>query len=102
MADRRVAGERLGVVDRTRRRPAAQGLLDAAVLVAERDLEVEDLLAVALEAEVSGLDDAGVDRADRDLVDLVALDAVEVAHRRADRLIAADGPHASRPVHERR
>ena len=39
---------------------------------------MEDLLAVALEAEVPGLDDAGVDRADRDLVDLLALDPVEV------------------------
>ncbi len=48
------------------------------MLVAERDLEVEDVLAVALEAEVPRLDDAGVDRADGDLVDLVALDAEEV------------------------
>jgi hypothetical protein len=50
------------------------------VLIAERDLEVEDLLAVALEAEVAGLDDAGVDRADGDLVDLLAFHAEEVGH----------------------
>ena len=43
--------------------PPTQRPLDAAVLVAERDLEVEHLLAVALEAEVAGLDDAGVDGA---------------------------------------
>ena len=61
-------------------RPADQRALDAAVLVAERDLQVEDLLAVALEAEVARLDDAGVHRADRDLVDLLALDPVEVGH----------------------
>ena len=41
---------------------------------------MEDLLAVALEAEVPRLDDAGVDRTDRDLVDLLAFDAVEVGH----------------------
>jgi hypothetical protein len=56
------------------------GSLDAAVLVAERDLELEDVLAVALEAEVAGLDDAGVHRPDRDLVDRLALDAAELAH----------------------
>jgi hypothetical protein len=35
-------------------RAADAGALDAAVLVAERDLEVEHVLAVALEAEVAG------------------------------------------------
>ena len=74
----RVARDRLDVVDGPLVRAADERPLDAAVLVAERDLEVEDLLAVALEAEVPRLDDAGVDRADRDLVDLLALDAVEV------------------------
>ncbi len=78
VADRRVAGDRLHRVERALGRPADERPLDAAVLVAERDLQVEDLLAVALEAEVPRLDDAGVDRADRDLVDLLALDAVEV------------------------
>ena len=58
--------------------PPASARSTPAVLVAERDLQVEDLLAVALEAEMPRLDDAGVDRADRDLVDLLALDAVEV------------------------
>ena len=44
-----------------RRAPEQQGL-HAAVLVAERDLQGEDPLAVALEPEVARLDDAGVDR----------------------------------------
>ena len=61
-------------------RAADEHALDAAVLVAERDLQVEDLLAVALKAEVPRLDDPGVDRADRHLVDLLALDPVEVHH----------------------
>ncbi len=52
----------------------------AAVLVAERDLEVEDLFPVALEAEVPGLDHAGVHGPDRYLVHLLSLHAVEVSH----------------------
>ena len=79
-------------MDRPLVRPADERSLDAAVLIAERDLQVEDLLAVALEAEVPRLDDAGVNRADRDLVDLLSLDAVEV--RDADRPASrpASGP----------
>ena len=70
-------------------RATRERALDAAVLVAERDLEVEDLLAVALEAEVARLDDAGVDRADRDLVHLLALDREERVHARGSRRVAA-------------
>ncbi len=61
-------------------RPAEQGLLQAAVLVAQRDLQVEDALAVALEAEVAGLDDACVDGPHGHLVDLLPLHPVEVGH----------------------
>ena len=50
------------------------------MLVAEHDLEEQDLLAVRLEAEVPRLDDAGVDRTDCDLVHLFALDAKERVH----------------------
>ena len=48
------------------------------MLVAKRDLQVEDLLAMTLEAKVPRLDDPRVYRPDRDLVDFIALDAVEV------------------------
>ena len=48
------------------------------MLVSERDLEVKDLLAMALEPEMSRLDDTGVNRADRDLVDLVSFNSEEV------------------------
>ncbi len=53
---------------------------------------MEDLLAVALEAEVAGLDDAGVHRADRDLVHLLALDHEErvLARDRGGRIAAAE------------
>ena len=64
---------------------ADQRPLDPPVLEAQRDLQVEDRLPVALEAEVAGLDDARVDRPHRHLVDLVALHPVEVRHRRAAR-----------------
>ena len=80
VANRRVAGERLHVVDRSLVRAERERALHSAVLVAERDLEVEDLLAVALKAEVSRLDDPGVHGADGHLVHLLALDAIEVGH----------------------
>ena len=92
VADRRVAGDRLHVRQRPLRRPPDERALDAAVLVSERDLEVEDLLAVALEPEVPGLDHAGVDRADRDLVHLVSLDPEEVRHARRDRGVRRPAP----------
>src|SRR5207249_4568826 len=53
---------------------ALEQSLHAAVLVAEHDLEEQHLLAVRLKPEVPRLDDAGVYRADRDLVHLVASD----------------------------
>ena len=84
VADRRVARGGLHVRQGPLRRPAHEGPLDAAMLVAERDLEVKDLLAVALEPEVPGLDHAGVDRADRDLVDLVPFDPEEISHSGRD------------------
>ena len=59
-------------------RPPGQGALDAPVLVAQGDLQVEDGLAVALEAEVARLDDARVDGTHGHLVDRLALDAEEV------------------------
>ena len=54
-----------------------EALLDALVHVAKPLLELEDLLADHGEAEVSGLDDAGVHRSDRDFVHAVARDAHE-------------------------
>ncbi len=60
-------------------------MFDAAVLVAQGDFEVEHLLAVADEAERSGLDDARVDGPDVDFVERTALHGVEriVVHRTA-------------------
>ena len=55
-----------------------EALVDALVHVAQALLEAQHLLADDGEAEVAGLDDAGVDGAHRDLVHAVALDAHEV------------------------
>ena len=72
--------------------PPDHGPLDAAVLVAQRDLQVEDVLAVALEAEMARLDHPGMDRPHRDLVDLRALDPEEVGHARQDRIRGRSAP----------
>src|SRR5439155_18862262 len=88
VADGGIAGHGFQGVQRPLVRPAYQAALRPTVLVAQRNLQVEDLFAVALEAEVARLDDAGVDRADRDLVDLLALDTVilgDADHRRLAR-----------------
>ena len=60
--------------------------LDALVDVAEPLLEPHDGLAVGGEAEMPGLDDAGMHRADRDLVQALALGRQE-----RDRRAAASG-----------
>src|SRR5205807_6855427 len=49
-----------------------------AVLVAQRDLEVEDLFAVALEAEVPRFDHAGVNGTNRDFMDFLPFDPVKI------------------------
>ena len=58
-------------------RQLGEAPLDALVHVAEPLLEPEHFLADDREAEVAGLDDAGVHRPDRDLVHAVAVDAHE-------------------------
>ena len=92
VADRRVAGGGLHVVDRPLRRPSDERALDAAVLVTERDLEMEDVLAVALKAEMARLDDARVHGPDRDLVDLGSGNGEEVHDAGRDRLGGAPAP----------
>src|SRR6266446_2523948 len=87
----RVAGQRLGVMDAALVRSADQCRLQTAVLIAERDLQMEDLLAVTLEAEVPRLDHARVHGSDRDLVYFLSLDAIEVGH-------AALRVHPGRPA----
>ena len=54
-----------------------EGRLDVPVLVAQRDFKVQDLFAVADEAEGPRLDDARVDRPDVDFVQRTSLHRVE-------------------------
>ena len=68
------------------------------MLVAQLDLQVEHLLAVALEPEVPRLDHARVDRADRDLVRLRAFDPEVLRHARLNRLRVAAPGVLPRPV----
>ncbi len=63
----------LGDEERVERREPLHPLLQPAMRVEETRVEVEHGLADRREAEVARLDDAGVDRADRDLEDALAL-----------------------------
>ncbi len=72
-------------------RAAGEGVFDPAVLVAEGDFEVEHVFALALEAEMAWLDDAGVDGADGDLMDFGALDLEEGVGRGVGAVRGADG-----------
>ena len=67
-----------------------EGLVHTAVLVAERDFEVQDFLARALEAKMARLDNAGVHRPDCDLMHFAAIDAEEFAWGRGLARAAAD------------
>ena len=71
--------------------------LEAAVLVEQTCVDVQDALADDVEAEVPGLDDARVDRADRDVVGVVAVDrdgprgrVGRVRQQRPQRLVAGE------------
>ena len=73
-----VAGQGLGVMDRARTGSAQHRPFHAAMLVAQGDFQMVDRLTMALEAEMAGLDNASVDRTDRDLMDLLARHVKEV------------------------
>ena len=73
-------------------RSADQRPLGATMLITERDLQVEDMLAVALEAEMPRFDDAGVNGTDRDFVDLFSLDPEKVGDADDGSLIRPSGP----------
>src|SRR5262249_36653953 len=77
MAHARVSGNALGELARACQRQRLEQLLRALVHEAEARLEVDDRLALETEAEVAGLDDAGVHGPHRDLEDALALDATE-------------------------
>ena len=70
-----------------------RGALEPAVLVEELCVEVEDAVADEMEAKVPRLDDAGVDRSDGELVDVLAADR----HPALERWVVVDErPQAAR------
>ena len=77
MTDGGVAGDGLGQHRQPAERHTGEQLFHAAVLVAQLDLQVEDLLAGALKAKMAGLDDAGMHRPHRHLVHRLTRDLVE-------------------------
>ena len=72
VGDRAVAGDAAGEASRALERGAGHQRVDALVHVAEPLLQAHHGLAVGGEAEVARLDDAGVHRAHRDLVQALA------------------------------
>ena len=90
---RGVAGDTLDERHRLGDRPALEQLLDALVGEEQLALERDDPLAGDVEPEMPRLDDAGVNRPDRDLEDSFALDA---SHR--VRLIRVREPSVPRKV----
>jgi len=91
MADAGVTGDRLDLMGGGGTRSAEQQPLDITMLIAECDLQVHDLLTVALETEVSRFDHAGVHRAHRHLVDFPPLDPIEILNGRQRPFAAAPG-----------
>ena len=92
MADGRVAGDGFHGMQGSPVGPARQRPLRSAMLIAERDLQVEDILAVTLETEMSGLDHAGMHGADGHLVDLFAFHAIEIGDAADGRFAAGAAP----------
>src|SRR5947209_1587723 len=86
-------------MDRPLVRPANHVPLDAAMLVAQLDLQMEDMLPVALEAEVARLNDPRVHRPHRHLVRLRPFDAEVIRDAREDRRADGSTPGVmSRPI----
>jgi len=77
MGDDGIAGDRFSEHEPLGRLLLRQETFDAAMLVAELNFEMENFLAVTLKAKMSGLDHAGMDGTDSDLVDFRALNAVK-------------------------
>ena len=77
MANHRVAGNGFGDQHCPRAIRRLQQPLYPAMLVAQHDLQLQDPLAVRLQAKVSRFDDPGVHRTHRDLVNLAPSDPLE-------------------------
>ncbi len=92
MANRYIPRQCLRVMDGPWIGSADHPPFHASVLIAQRDFQMEHVFAVALEAKMSGFDDAGVDRPHRHLVNLRPFDAVEVGHAGNQRFVFRPAP----------
>src|SRR5437016_10979160 len=71
-------------------RPADQRAFDATVLIAESNFQMQHLLTVTLKTEMTGLDNARVDRPDCNFVNLFARDLKKIRHARQCRRVKAN------------
>jgi hypothetical protein len=92
VSDRRVSGQRFGVMDGARVRPADHPLLHASVLISEGNFQMEHLFAVALKPKMARLDDAGVDRSHGHLMHLLAFDTIEIGDADPRRIVVCPAP----------
>ena len=97
IGDRAGAACPRGVVDAVVKRLPGRGSLEAAVLVEEPDVQVQDAIADDMQPEVARFDHAGMDRADRDLVGVGAVqwhgpggELARVVDQRAHRLVPVE------------
>jgi hypothetical protein len=67
-------------MDRASVRTAGKLSFHSPVLIAQRYFQMKNILPMALKTKVTGFDNPRVNRADRNLVDLIALDPVKVGH----------------------
>src|SRR5581483_4907757 len=86
VSNSRVAAERFDEMNRALVGSSEQRALNSAMLIAERDLEMEHALAMTLKPEVSGLNDARMHGADRDLVNFLAAHREKVRYTGRRRL----------------
>ena len=102
-----VAGERFRIVDACVDGAAQHRPFYAAMLVAQRDFQMVNRLAVALEAKMARLDDAGMNGTDGDFVDLFARHLRRSRSRRTfsvsenEPASATDAPAAERSIARR-
>ncbi len=75
-------------------RAAYERRFDAAMLIAERDFQVQHFFASTLKTEVARLDDARVNGTDGDFVNLTAIDPEEFT---VGRCVAVGAPHGLEP-----
>ena len=78
MSDRRVTRYSFERMDRAFIRTADKCSFSTTMLIAERNLKMKNLFAVALKAKVAWFDNSGVNRANSHLVDFVTFDTIEI------------------------